>query len=196
MSGPISFTWDDRGFKAALKDYLNHRKNLDPKKELRRRAKNVGMRLVKIYKDKGVNLEDITLMVQALGDRVRIRPKIRAKTGKRGGKLTHKQMIAAELRARRSAKGFSATGWFPAIEKLGGSPKRPQRSGTGPKRGKLEENLSGSNISETLVNQQPGAAVVHDKTQTDFQEALDKETADMTVYNDRKLKEAARRNGL
>lgn len=194
MSSPA--TYDDRAFKKALKSYLDLKKNVDPKKELKRRAKNVGMRLIKLYKEHGVNLQAITTKVKSLGDRVKIRPKIRAKARLDPSKWTYKRMIAAELRARRSAKGFTSTGWFPPVEKLGGNPKREVRAGGGPRRGKLVEKLSGFDISETLVNQQPGAAYVLEKNAALAQAALDAETADMVVYMDRQLKKAAKSNGL
>lgn len=203
----IEATWDDTGFKKALEQYLDLRKNVDPQKELKRRAKNVGIKLIKLYKDKGVNLGDISKF--AIGDNIRIRPKIRAKfygkfkkikrgknKGQAGAMFTYEEMIGAELRARRSAKGFTSTGWFPAVKKLGGSPQRKARAGTGPQRGKLEEKLTGSNISETLINQQPGAVVVLQKNKGLAQQALDTETADMVKYIARKQNEAARRAGL
>lgn len=187
--------YDDRAFKKALKSYLDLKKNVDPKRELRRRAKNVGLRLVKIYKERGVNVQDISSKVASLGVRVNIRPKIRAKGRLNPRKWTHRAMIAAELRARRSAKGFTATGWFPSVESLGGSPRDTVKR-TGPRRGKLIEKLTGFDISETLVNQQPGAAYTMEKNTTPIQAALDAETADMVVYTDRKLRQAARQNGL
>ena len=193
MSSPA--TYDDRAFKKALKNYLDLRKNVDPKKELKRRAKNVGMRLVKIYKDKGVSLQEISAKVASLGDRLKVRPKIRAKGRLNPRKWTHRRMVAAELRARKSAKGFTATGWFPSVERLGGTP-RDNVKRTGPRRGKLIEKLTGFDISETLINQQPGAAHVMEKNTTPIQAALDAETADIVKYTDRKLREAAKRNGL
>lgn len=197
-------TWDDKNFQFALKEYCNLKKNVEPKKELRRRAKNIGMRLIKIYKEKGVSLDAITQKVKSLGVRVKIRPKIRAKTfaaklSKKGKLLhtPHQEMIAAELRARRSAKGFTATGWFPAVKALGGNPRRTERPGTGPQRGTLIEELgSDTEISETLVNQQPGAELVMDKNDTDIQKALDDETLDMVTYIIKKQDEVARKNGL
>lgn len=193
--GETGATFTDRNFQKALKEYLNLRKNVDPPKELKRRAKNIGLRLIKIYKDKGVDVETISAKVNSLGNRVRVRQKIRRKLRK-GNRLTHKQMIAAELRARRSAKGFTATGWFPSVRKLGGRPSRQERTGTGPQRGKLIEKLSGSDISETLVNSQPGAVVVLDKSKNGCQKALVDETADLTKYIVRKQNEVARKQGL
>lgn len=189
MSTP-TFVLEDREFKQALKKYCDLKKNVDPKKELRRRAKNVGMRLAKIYKDKGVSLQDISAKVKSLGVRVRIRPKILAKKG-----LPRKGMIAAELRARRSAKGFTATGWFPAIEKLGGTPRDTVKR-TGRKRGTLVEKMGFTEKSETLINKQPGAEHVQNKNMALEQQALDAETADMVKYIIRKQDEVARRNGL
>lgn len=190
MSTP-PFVLDDREFQKSLRAYLDLRKTVDPKAELRRRAKNVGMRLVRIYKTKGVVLNEITAKVKSLGNRVKIRPKIRAKKGK-----TFQQMIRMELNARRSAKGFTATGWFPSVEKLGGNPKREQRPGGGPRRGKLIERLGLFETSETLVNQQPGAAHVQGKTTSLEQQALNQETADMVKYIIRKQAQAAKRNGF
>lgn len=187
-------TWDDTNFKKGLKDYLNLRKNIDPKKELRRRAKNVGMRLIGIFKKKGVNVSDITSKGKSLGSRLRVRPSIKAKGKLRG--WTWARMLRAEINARRSAKGFTSTGWFPAVEKLGGNPKRVMRPGSGPRRGKLIEQMGTFVKSETLVNEQPGAEHTAGKTAGDMQKALDDETADMVAYVDRKLREAARRNGL
>lgn len=191
---PSSATWDDAGFKKALGQYLDLKKNVDPPKELRRRAKNVGIRLIKLYKDKGVKLEDITQF--AIGDNIRIRPKIRAQAKADPGNWPYKKMVRRELNARRSAKGFTSTGWFPAVKKLGGSPQRKARSGTGPQRGKLDEKLTGFNISETLINQQPGAAHVMQKNKALAQQALDAETADMVKYIAKKENEAARKAGL
>lgn len=196
-------SWDDKNFQIILRKYLDLKKNVDPKKELKRRAKNVGMRLIKIYKEKGVSLDAITQKVKSLGPRVKIRPKIRAKiwgakVSKNGKVLrtSHQTMIAAELAARRSAKGFSSTGWFPAVKKLGGVPKRAERAGTGPQRGSLVEKLGSGEMSETLINQQPGAGGVMDKNDALIQKALDDETKDMTDYIVKKLNEAARKNGL
>lgn len=189
MSTP-TFVLDDREFQKAFKRSLDFKKNVDPVKELRRRAKNIGMRLVRIYKEKGVNLQDITAKVRSLGERVKIRDKIRAK------RITYKQMITMELKARRSAKGFTSTGWFPSVEKLGGNPRRIQRPGGGPRRGKLIEKLGFYEKSETLVNQQPGAGHVQDKTTAFEQQAMDEETADMVEFILRKQDEAFRRNGF
>lgn len=192
-----SVTWDDKNFKRALKKYLDLKTNVNPKQELRRRAKNVGMRLVKIYKEKGVKLADITSKVDSLrsSGRVKIRPKIRAKAKANPTKWSYKRMIDSELRARKSSKGFTATGWFPSVESLGGSPRDSVKR-TGPRRGKLIEKLTGGEMSETLINQQPGAAHVSDKNKSVQQQALDAETDDMVKYIIRKQDEAARRNGL
>lgn len=186
-------TLDDREFRKALRTYCDIKKNVNLKAELRRRAKNVGMRLAKIYKDKGVSLNEIEAKVKSLGNRVKIRPKIRAK-----GKVkrwTHQRMIQAELRARKSSKGFTATGWFPSIEKLGGTPRDISKR-TAPQRGKLIEKFGAFEMSETLVNQQPSAGYVQGKVISDEQKALDAEAADMVKYIVRKQDEAARQNGL
>lgn len=185
----FSAEWDDRDFMKALGYYCDLKKSVDKKKELRRRAKNVGLRLVRIYKQKGVNLSDITTKVKSLGKRVKVRPKIRAKKG------TFKKMIAMELRARKSAKGFTATGWFPSVEKLGGTPRDTVRR-TGPRRGKLIEKLGLGEMSETLVNEQPGAAHLQEKASSDMQAALDAETDDMCKYIIKKLDETKRKAGL
>lgn len=187
-------TWDDVGFKKALKGYLDLKKNVDPKKELKRRAKNIGIKLIVLYKKKGVDLSDISEF--HIGDTIKIRPKIWAKAKKNPKKWTYKRMVRAELNARKSAKGFTSTGWFPSVTRLGGNPNRPQRQGGGPRRGSLEEKLAGTDISETLVNSQPGAGHVHDKNKGDFQKALDLETADMVKYIARKQTEAARKAGF
>lgn len=191
---PIKVTFDNREFNKALQAYLDIRKNVNPKEEIKRRAKNIGMKLIKTYKEKGTDLAEITAKVKSLGFRVKIRDKIKNKIGKNGRKLTIQQQIAAETRARRSAKGFTATGWFPAVTKLGGNPKDKKR--TGPQRGTLVEKLWGFNISETLVNDQPGAGYTFDKLKSPIQEAIDKETADMVIYILRKQDEAARKNGM
>jgi len=189
-----SATWDDKNFKAALKKYLDLRKNVDPKTELRRRAKNVGMKLITLFKKKGVSTTEITSKVRSLGDRVRVRDKLRKKGRALG--WTWARTIRAEANARRSAKGFTATGWFPATEKLGGNPKRAIRPGGGPRRGSLVEKMGFTEKSETLINDQGGAGHTAGKLKTDMQSALDKETADMVKYIDRKLAQAAKRNGL
>lgn len=191
------FVFDDRNFRRALGSYLDLKKNVEPKKELRRRAKNIGLRLVRIYKEKGVVLQDITTKVDSLREsgRVKIRPKIRANAKANPSKWTYARMIDSELRARKSAKGFTATGWFPAVEQLGGTPRDTARR-TGPRRGKLVEKMGLLESSETLVNQQPGAVHVLDKNRGLIQQALDAETSDMVKYIARKQNEAARKNGL
>ncbi len=189
-------TLDDKNFQRALRRVCELRGITNIPQELRRRAKNVGFRLVNIYKKNGVQLQQITQKVRSLeaSRRVKIRPGIRAK-GRANG-LSYKQLVGAEIRARRSAKGFTATGWFPAVERLGGKPKRQIRGNGGPRRGKLIEKLGRGEMSETLVNQQPGAGHVQGKSRALEQQALDAETADMVVYIVRKMNEAARRNGL
>lgn len=200
MSTP--FQWDDRQFMKAIKAYCDLKKNVDPKTELRRRGKNVGMRLIGIYKKEGVERSTIISKVADLGERVKLRPKIRARwktkrKGKKGNIWTYGQMIAAELRARLSAVGFTSTGWFPSTEKLGGNPRRIQRPGGGPRRGKLIEKLGFfGEMSETLVNEQPGAAHTQNKNKSLEQQALDAEVADMVKHIVKKQNEAARRNGL
>jgi len=189
----MSFVLDDKDFQKSIKTYLDLRKNVDPKKELRRRAKNVGMRLTRIYKKEGVDQSYFDSKTAEVVARftLRIRPKIRAKKG-----ISLWQKIRMELRARKSAKGFTATGWFPSVEKLGGNPKRVQRPGGGPRRGKLIERMGIFEKSETLVNQQPGAAHVQGKTESLEQQALDQETADMVKYIKRKQAQAAKRSGF
>lgn len=189
---PDNVSWEDAGFKKALKAYLDIKKNVDPKKELKKRAKNIGMRLIKIYKENGATPQEITAKVKSLGNHVKVRDRIKAKGQAKG--LTHKQMIAAELRARRSATGVTSTGWFPAVQKLGGQPKgkKGQRAGFG----SLIEKLSGLDMSETLVNSQPGAEIVAKKADSAVQQAMNKETADMVEYITKKQDQAARSNGL
>lgn len=184
-------SWDDRGFQQALKQYLDFKKNVQPQQELRRRAKNIGLRLIKIYKEKGAKISDIS--ASQLPKIIKIRPKIRAKA--KANKLSYTQMRASEIRARRSAIGFTATGWFPPVKKLGGQP-RDKGTRTGPQRGKLVEQLAGNNISETLINQQPAAALIMQRAPDLCQKVLDNETADMVKYIVRKMNDAAKKAGL
>lgn len=184
------FTWDDTRFKATIKRYCDLKKRVDLKKELRRRAKNVGMRLIKFFAERGVDVREIEDKVKSLGYRVKVRSKILKLRGKRGGLISKKRMISLEIRARKNAKGFTSTGWFPAVEKLGGNPKDKKKR-TGPRRGFLVERFSNINKSETLVNRQPGAAHTMDKLKTPVQAALDAEVEDMMKYIHRKLQEAA-----
>lgn len=185
-----AFTWDDSRFKVAIKQYCEIRKRIDLKKELRRRAKNVGMRLIKFFAERGMDVNEMIAKVKSLGYRVKVRTKIKQLRGKKGGRISRKRMISLEIRARRNSKAFTATGWFPAVEKLGGNPK-DKKTRTGPRRGFLVERLSGSKKSETLVNRQPGAGYTMDKLKTPVQAALDAEVEDMMKYIHRKQAEAA-----
>lgn len=196
-----TFTFDDSGWKEAFRQYLDIKKNVDPGKELRRRAKNVAIRLIKSFGDNAPSREEIARAVRTLGWHVKIRPKIKEKTkamaikGKgRGGR--RRAQIAMELRARQNARTFTATGWFPALEKLGGNPRR-KKAVRGPERGRLDEKLTGLKIYELMTNAQPGAAQVVDRaTGNILQAALDSERDDMIAYIERKLEEAARKAGL
>ena len=104
-------------------------------------------------------------------------------------------MIEAEIRARQAARSFTATGWFPAVESLGGSPTISRRV-TGPKRGRLVEKGGSSSMSETLINEQPGAEQTANRAGSALQEALNQERDDLLKYVNRKLDEKARSAGL
>lgn len=184
----LKSSFDDRDFQRALKQYLDLRGNVDPQKELRRRAKNIGMRLIAIYKIWTPSRELIRNKVRALGKRVKIREAIR----KKGGQLPG--MIRAEIRARQNAISFTATGWFPAVTKLGGRPRK-KKNLRGPMRGSMEER-QGSRAHVTLVNEQPGAAQVAKHAGAAMQHAIDAERDDMLIYIERKIDQNVRRSGL
>lgn len=186
--------YDDSNFKAAFHDYCDLKKNVDPATELKRRAVNVGYKLVKIFVATGAQKEQIVQQLKSLGFRVRIRSKLALK-GRMGG-ISRKRLIALETKARANAAGFTATGWFTAIKRLGGDPKRAmKRNIGGPERGDLKKSMGLSSWIE-LINMQPAAALVGDRDGGATQKALDDERDDMLVYVFRKLDQTARRNGL
>ena len=185
----ITFQYDDSGFNAALKKYLALRPNVEPQKELRRRAKNIGMRLIRIYKQNAPSVADIKKAAQNAGWKIKTRPAIKKRKGKRA------DQVKAEINARIKARTFTATGWFPAVEALGGSP-RSKKGVRGPKRGRLVEKTGGSDMSETLVNLQPGAEHTGDKAGTAIQRAIEQERDDMLKYISRKLEQAAKKANL
>lgn len=189
----FNISYDDSGWSKAFAQYLDIRKNIKPKPEIRRRAKNIGMRLITISKKSGPSKGEITTKVRGLSYRLRIRPSIR----KRFPGNKDKQ-IEAELRARIRARAFTATGWFPAVEKLGGNPqgKVAQSAQRGPRRGRLVERLGIFEFSESLINDQPGAAQVMDRSGNGMQMAIEQEMRDMLKYIIRKQAEAARKAGL
>jgi hypothetical protein len=191
MAQPMfSVTYDDSGLSEAFRMYFDLKKNIDIKKEVRRRAGNVALRLVGIYKKNAPSKGDITTKVDSLGYRVKVRPKIRKLAGK-----TQWKKIQLELAARQRARTFTCTGWFPAAEKLGKSPRK-NRGVTGPIRGRHQEKASLLSVTETLINDQPGAAHMMDRSGNALQMALDKERDDMLKYIMRKQDEAARKAGL
>ena len=193
-----NFQYDDKAFTSALKQYLDIKTNLDPAQEVRRRAKNIGMRLIRLYGQSAPTVADITAKIRSLNGRVKVRPKIKAMTGKKGKALSRKRQINIELKARIQARKLSATGWFPAVTILGGNPKSklPGKRPHGQARGRLKEALGGFNPTETLYNDQEGAAQTDARGGGAVEKALTEETADIVKYVDRKNLEAAQKAGL
>lgn len=195
--------YDDSGLTQALRIYFDIRKNIDPKKELRRRAKNIGMRLIRVTKEatpsKAEIVTDATtaggkkvLKSTTTGFRVRVRPSIMKRN------VLWAKKVQMELRARVRSRTFTATGWFPAVERLGGTPRR-KRGVRGPKRGRLVEKFGALEMSETLINDQPGAAQTMDRAEArghSMTKVLEDERDDILKYVQRKQAEAARRAGL
>ena len=178
-------TYDDSGLQTALREYFDIKKNLDPAKEIKRRAKNVGLKLVKYYKDAAPTKEEI----MRVGYKARVRPRIKAKG------MTRAKQVKMELAARSRARTLTAAGWFPAVIALGGTP-RLNKTVRGSHLGSVKQELGGKSPSVTLTNAQPGAEHTDDKANGAIQRALDAEVADITKYLDRKQEEAARKAGL
>ncbi len=193
--------YDDSGLRSALRDYLDLRKNVDPGKELKKRAINIGYKLIIIYVRTGADKEEIMQAVKALGWRVKTRLKIRQRTrvGKKGKpvKLTRQQQILMEMKARANAASFTSTGWFTAITALGGNPRRAlKKKFKGPVRGDIKQSLRGTDPFIQLENLQPAAELVANRDGGAIQKALDEERDDILVYVMRKQDEAAAKNGL
>lgn len=186
---PKTSSYDDAALQTALRQYFDIKKNVDPDKEIRRRAKNVGMRLIRIFKARAPTPAQIQAEAAKIDFALKTRDSIKRKGGSR------QKQVKAELRARIAARQFTATGWFPAVEALGGNPKAAKRI-KGPKRGRLVEQKGSLSVSETLINEQPGAEHVATKNGHATQRALDEEAADMMEYVMRKQEQAARSAGL
>ena len=183
------FTYDDTELRASLRQYFDLKKIIEPDKEIRRRGKNIGMRLIREFKKAAPTKEEI----QADAKRIDYRLKTRDSIKKKGG--ARQKQVKAELKARIAARTFSATGWFPAVEALGGSPKIAQRV-KGPHRGKLEQRRGAASVQVTLTNDQPGAEQTATRKGNIMQKAVDDEVADMVKYIERKQAEAAQKAGL
>lgn len=191
MTQPLfKVEYDDAGLQAALKEYFDVKKNLDPKKEIRRRAGNITLRLIGIYRKHAPSKGDITTKIDSLGYRVKVRPKIRKMKG-----ITPWKRVQLELAARQRARTFTATGWFPAAEQLGKNPRK-NKGVTGPVRGRLKEKLGTLEVSETMINDQPGAAHMVDKSGNAMQLAIEKERDDVLKYLMDRQDKAARKAGL
>lgn len=182
-------TYDDRALKSALGEYLDLKKNVDPDKEIRRRAKNVGMKLIRIFKGNAPTPAQIKQAAQSAGFALKTRPGIKKKGGHRA------KQIEAEIRARVNARTFTATGWFPAVEALGGTPKAAQRV-KGPKRGSIAQKQGKASVQVTLTNDQPGAEHTALKSGNTMQQALDMEAEDIMKYVMKKQAQAAQKAGL
>lgn len=185
----FEIAYDDSGWTKAFAQYLDLRKTIDPKKEIRRRAKNIAMRLIRIYAKNAPSKGDISGKVKALKYNVRIRKSVRAKT------KNWEQRIKLETALRLRARTFTATGWFPAVEQLGGNP-RGVNGNRGPKRGRLIERLGVTDFSETMINDQPGAAHMVDRSGGAVQQAIEQERDDMLKYVMRKQAQVAKKAGL
>lgn len=182
-------SYDDTGLQSALKQYFDIKKNVDPDTEIRRRAKNVGMKLIRIFKGNAPTAAQITSAAKSVGYKLKTRESIKKKKGSRQGQ------VEAEIKARIKARTFTATGWFPAVEALGGSP-RAAKSVKGPKRGKIEQRKGSASVQVTLINEQPGAEHAAGKKGNAMQTALDMEAADIAKHVERKLAQAAQQSGL
>lgn len=191
----MSETMDDN-LTPALKQYLDIRKNIDPAQEVRRRAKNIGMRLIRLYADAAPKASDIKSKIASLNGRVKIRPKIAGRMGKNGKRISRKQAIARETKARIAALKLTAAGWFVPVKYLGGQPRVKGRKPMGTFRGALNEKLSGSNPSEELINLQLGAAQTDARAGGGVQKSCDAEAEDIQKYLDRKTEEAKQKAGL
>jgi hypothetical protein len=187
--GMPAFKYDDSGLQSALRQYFDLKKNVDPNKEIRRRAKNIGMKLIGIYKKNAPTAAQIMAELKKHGYALKVRPKIDMKGGPRGKKLK------AEIKARVNARMFSSTGWFPAVEALGGSPRIPKRV-TGPKRGKIEQRRGLASVQVTLINEQPGAEHTAEKNGNAMQTAIDREVEDMVGKIKEWQEKAAQSAGL
>lgn len=186
---PTLNSYDDTAMRAALRQYLDIKKNVDPDKEVRRRAKNVGMKLIKIFKGNAPTAAQIKADAQKIGFALKTRPGILKKHGSRA------KQVKAEIAARIAARTYTATGWFPAVEALGGSPKAAARV-KGPHRGSIAQKRGSASVQVTLTNSQPGAEQTASKNGNAMQQALDLEAEDMMKYVMRKQDEEARKAGL
>lgn len=184
----LKWEYDQRGMNRAISAYLDIKKNLDPKKEIRRRAKNVSLRLIRLYKKEAPDASEIRQKVTSLGNRVLIRQRIRQLD------RSLEKKIKAEVQARINARMFTATGWFPSAEALGAQPKIAQRV-TGPKRGRIKQDFHRGKALVTMTNSQPAADYM-DKRSNLLSQALRGEINDILTYVQKKLDQAARRNGL
>lgn len=190
----MGYEMDDQ-LTPALKEYLSL-KDVNPAQEVKRRAKNIGMRLIRIYADAAPSVSDIIAKYDSLDYRIKVRPSIANKIGKKGKKLARKMQLQKELRARINARTFTATGWFGPVERLGGNPKKKNKSVRGIAPGFLIENLAGSNPSEELVNLYDGAAQTDARAGGAVKKACDEETDDIKVYIEKKKDDTARKAGL
>lgn len=185
----LTTSHEDRDMLKALESYLDFKSNVDPKKEIRKRAKNIAIKLIVAYKDKAPAVSKIDQKIDALGDsRVKIRPRFK-NTGK-----SLRQQVKAEARARKNARMFTATGWFKSAEALGAKPKIGAKV-QGPKRGKIKEQFTGNKSLVTMTNQQPAANIVDAKGNL-IKQAIKDETKDIMDYVRDKQQQAASNNGL
>lgn len=184
----VTWEYNQREMNRALEAYFDIKKNLDVKKEIRRRAKNVAMRLIRLYKKEAPDASEIRQKVESLGNRVLIRGRIRKMS------LSLEKKIKAEVQARINARMFTATGWFPSAEALGAQPRTAKKM-QGPRRGKIKQQFGGNKALVTMTNQQPATEIV-DKKGDLLRKAMQGEVEDILKYVQRKMDQAARKNGL
>ena len=194
-------TYDDSGLQAALREYLDIRKNIKPAELITKKALSVvigGSKtgggklegLIQLYMKAAPSREEI----MRVGFKAKVRPRIKGYTGKSGKGLTRAQMVKKELAARAKARMLTATGWFASSLALGGKSKPIKARGE--RLGSIQKNLSGLSPSITMINGMPGAEQTDDRAGGAMQKALDAVTEDMQVYIERKHDEAARKAGL
>lgn len=190
----MNFEIDDR-LSPAINEYCALR-DIDPPQEVKRRAKNVGIKLIGLYGDASPPIANIISAVDALDWRVKTRKS--ARIGPGGKRLSRRAQIKKELRLRIASRKFSATGWFTPVTKLGGNPrgalkgKKPVGQG----KGELIEQLYGNNPSEELVNLYLGAAQTDALAGGAVKKACDAEADDIKVYLEAKKEKAAQKAGL
>jgi hypothetical protein len=170
-------------FQRVLTAYLQTNRR-DAKELITKKAQSAAVSFYQETQKAAPDPAKIKADVLALGWRVKRKPGAwpRKKGEKRGSKGPLNRMRAAVIKRRQRARGVVATGWLPAVKKLGGKPGGKKLAEVRNPRGRVAIEQSSPDVfTVTVANSTPGIVKVEQKHRI-LKKGFDAGTKDMVKY--------------